>query len=435
VVDKRLEEILEALQDIAAGDLGRRLELSAARDELDAIGHAINVVGGELEFTTERLKRARDEAERTSDAKTVFLRNVSHDLRTPLAAILGMAQLLQVPGLDEGQRRQLCERIVANVHIQAGLLDELIDLSQVESGELAIEMLPIPAREVLGEVVTGLEATALRKGLALDLEPSDAAPAELLVLADRRRLRQILENVLGNAIKFTTQGRIVARAAREERDVAIDVVDTGIGIERSNVARIFEPFSQAEPSIGARFGGSGLGLALTRGLARRMGGDLALIATEPGVGTTFRLRLPAWQGGAPRGDVPVAALLAEHRALDELSILVVDDQDDIRTSLAALLRLRGASVVEAASGSEAIQRVQQARPDVILMDVRMPGIGGLEATRRLRAMGFGAPIVAVTADVSAAGGQGYQSAGFSAQMVKPIDVERLIVTIRGLLAG
>lgn len=430
--DPRLAAILDALQDIASGDLQRRLEISSAHDEIDAIAHAINVVGGELDFTTRRLQRARDEAERSSEAKTVFLRNISHDLRTPLSAVLGMAQLLQLPQLDTARRNDLYARIIANVRAQAELLDDLLDLSQVESGRLTIECVPMSLAPMLAEVISSVEISARHKGLQILLDP----PSELTVNADRKRLRQILVNIIGNAIKFTSQGAISVRAGSEGADVIVDVADTGIGIHPEHAERLFELFTQADASIAPRFGGSGLGLALARALARQMEGEITIVATALGTGTTFRLRLPRWQGPSANADDQAAsasAIARGERLLDGICVLVVDDQEDVRTPLVSLLVSRGATVVEAENGREAIERGLRPGLDVVLMDVRMPDISGLEATRRLRDLLVATPIIAVTADVVATHRKDYLDAGFTAHLAKPVEIEGLIALIHGVV--
>jgi signal transduction histidine kinase/CheY-like chemotaxis protein len=436
MADSRLPEILETLQDLAAGDMQRRIAISAAHDEIDAIAYAINAVAGELNFTTQQLRRARDEAQRASEAKTVFLRNVSHELRTPLSAILGMAQLLQKPGLSEARRHDLCAKIITNALAQAELLDDLVDLSQVEAGKMSIELQPLAADAVLAEVINSMEFAAERKGLVLIHEPPRSAPGDLTVHADRRRLRQILVNVIGNAIKFTSSGKVLGCVRREGRDVLIDITDTGIGIEPALVSHLFEPFTQAAPGIGASFGGSGLGLALARGLARQMAGDLAITDTAPHAGTTFRLRLPAVAGCKPVAiAAPAAQITAPQRALEGVRVLLADDERDLRMAIAALLAANGAAVCEASCGSEAIELGRRDDVHVILLDIRMPDIDGLEVSRRLRALGVRTPIAALTADVAAQLHHQYAEAGIDVQLAKPISIGRLVSEIRHLLAG
>lgn len=427
--DERLAQILDALQDLAAGELDRRLDISPAHDELDALAHAANVIGGELAFTTERLTRARDAAEQASKAKNLFLRNISHELRTPLSAILGIAELLQTPGLDDARRDALYARIVANVRVQLELLDDLLDLSQVESGKLALDPRQLDVHRLIAEVIESLEPSAETKGNTLTLAPDGA---DLRVIADPRRTRQILANLIGNAIKFTSHGHIAVRTVRQGTSVAIEVEDTGIGVDPAHVDRLFEQFMQADPSIARRFGGSGLGLALSRRLAREMGGDITIVSSSSGRGTTFRLTLPQPHAEADAPRAGARAAPAAPPALDGVCVLLVDDHEDIRTPVAMLLASRGATVYEAASGGEAIELGTRAEIALILMDVRMPDIDGLEATRRLRALGVRTPIVALTADVLVDDQDAYADAGCTTQFAKPIDIDRLTALIHGL---
>jgi CheY-like chemotaxis protein len=226
----------------------------------------------------------------------------------------------------------------------------------------------------------------------------------------------------------------VVRLARSGRDAIVEVADTGIGIDPAHVNGLFEPFMQADPGIASRFGGSGLGLALARALARDMGGDIDIVTTAPDEGTTVRLRLPEWQlvdtsqsPGEPASPPPA---LSE---LDGICVLLADDHDDVRTSLARLLTLCGATVCEARSGAEAIEIGSRPDVDLVLMDRRMPDINGLEATRRLRAMGVATPIVALTADVVDDRRHDAAGAGFTTNLAKPVDADRLVAMIRSLV--
>jgi signal transduction histidine kinase/ActR/RegA family two-component response regulator len=425
----RIQQILDALQDIAAGNLDTRIEISPAHDEIDAIAHAVNVVGGELAYTTLGLAKARTEAERANASKTEFLRNLSHELRTPLSVILGIAEVLSLPGIDEDRRVDLCARIISNARAQVELLDDLLDLAQVESGKLTVELRPHRVDELVHEVIESLEPAAQAKGLAL--RPLELVARER-VLADRRRTRQILVNIIGNAVKFTAHGEITVTAQVREHDIAIDIADTGIGMSVVQTTRVFEPFVQADASISGRFGGSGLGLALSRRLAREMAGDLVILATELGRGTTFRLTLPRWGVRDLADEQERRGHIAQHRDLGAVTILLVDDIEDVRAPTALLLSAFGARVIEAGGGREALELGQEPGLDLILMDVRMPDIDGLEVTRQLRARGVTTPIVALTADVLVEDPHAIADAGCTTQLTKPIDVDRLVEVIRHL---
>ena len=269
---ERFADLLDTLEHMAGGDLGQRVAISPAHDNIDAVAHAVNVLAGELQYAASDLRKAKDHAEEANRAKTVFLRNVSHEIRTPLSAILGIAQLLRSHDFAGAVRDDLFDRLLSNGQVLLGLVDELLDLSKVESGKLQFDCRPMSVSKAIADVLQLLGPDAHKKGLALS---AVAAPeAEDTVLADPRRVRQILMNLVGNAIKFTERGEVRVRWTDEESGrVHVDVSDTGIGLSPTRSEVLFEPFTQADASISSRFGGTGLGLALSRRLARAMGGD------------------------------------------------------------------------------------------------------------------------------------------------------------------
>ncbi|NVB82413.1 MAG: response regulator [Kofleriaceae bacterium] len=427
----RVASLLEALEQIAGGDLDRRIKVSGEHDELDAIAHAINVLVGELQIVTTGLRRAKEEAEAASLAKTMFLRNVSHEIRTPLTVVLGMSDLLASQNLPRPRVELFRERIFANGRALVGLLDELLDLAKVEAERIDFDLQPLLVAHLVAEVIASFEADAARKGIKLVVESATAEP--MRVFADKRRLRQIFMNILGNAVKFTERGHVAVRIARsaDASQVVIDIADTGIGMTPAQSRVLFEPFMQADATIGRRYGGSGLGLAISRRFTQGMGGTLDVIASAPGSGTTFRLALPATTTDA---SLPPSAAVHEHHDLRALRILVVEDHDDVRATTVELLRRAGAVVSETTDGLEAIDAAQRSAFDVILMDVRMPKLDGIEATRRLRARGLDVPIVALTADAVPEQRTECMSAGCSGYLPKPLDVAELI-TLLDDLAG
>jgi signal transduction histidine kinase/CheY-like chemotaxis protein len=436
---ERLAGLLDVLEDMAGGNVARRAPISPAHDELDALAHAVNVIVGELEYASADLRSAKERAEEANRAKTVFLRNVSHEMRTPLSAIMGLAQLLRSGDFAALRRDDLHQRILSNGRLLLGLVDELLDLSKIESGKLDIDPQPMSVANAIAEIRDVLENEAHAKGLELLAEvPPDANEA---ALADAKRVRQILMNLVGNAIKFTDRGEVRIRLSVDGRGQSVDVEvsDTGIGLSPEQGARLFEPFTQADPSISRRFGGTGLGLALSRRLARSMGGDLAIVGGAPGKGTTLRLSLPTASRTARARPEPVEAdgpdsskpLSSELRGL---RLLLAEDNPDIRIATTALLRCVGAEVVEAADGFEAVGLCTRDAFDVVLMDVRMPRLDGLEATRALRGLGVVVPIVALTADAVLEHRDECLAAGCSAHVPKPVDIDHLIGMIRGLVA-
>jgi signal transduction histidine kinase/CheY-like chemotaxis protein len=426
--DPRVTVLLEILERMAAGELDETIPISPRHDGLDAIAFGINALVGELRFSADHLRRAKEAAEHADQAKTAFVRNISHEIRTPITAILGAAQLLGDGKVATTQRLDLLARIRTNAQALLDLVDELLDLSKVVAGKLELEAAPMDPREVISDVVRSLAPQAEAKALRVILDGGDGVPA--IIASDRRRVRQILMNVVGNAIKFTQSGTIAIRLARAGDRLTIDVTDTGIGLTDGQRARLFVPFEQADPMIARTYGGTGLGLALSQRLAEGLGGGLELTASTPGAGTTFRITLaiphePAAEPArAPDGRAAFGA-----RSLDELAglaVLLVEDNADIRMAVYDLLELGGARVDQAAGGREAIDKVLAGRFDVVLMDVRMPDLDGLEATRTLRRRGCTLPIVALTADAVAEHRAECLAAGYDDYLVKPIDWGRLI---------
>ena len=357
----------------------------------------------------EETRRSLVEAQAASRAKSEFLANVSHEIRTPLNGVIGMSELLLTSELPADLRESLAV-IKTSADALRGLIDNILDLSKIEAGQLSLERLDFDPADTFGQVVGLLLPQALDKGIELRL--SIAADARERLYGDATRLRQILLNLVGNGIKFTAQGFVSLRVELAELagcDCALrfTVRDTGIGIAPEAQARLFEPFTQADSSITRRYGGTGLGLAITRRLIELMGGRINLEST-PGVGSTFRFVVPF-----DRAQAPAAATAATPRSLrsprsprspqEELRarfhVLLADDNATNRLIIARQLEVLGyrCSVVE--NGMEAVTAFSQERFDAVLMDCRMPVMDGYEATRLLRLQGQGVnvPIIAVTA--------------------------------------
>lgn len=432
---ERMATLLRALGRIAGGDLDSRIPISDKHDELDAIAHAINVLVGELQIVAEGLRRAKEEAEAASMAKTVFLRNVSHEIRTPLTVVLGTADLIASQSLPKARVEQLHERIVANGRALVTILDDLLDLAKVEAQRIDFEMGSVRVAQVASEVTTSFETVAARKKIALVFDANDARDA--CVVADEKRLRQILMNIVGNAVKFTDRGQVAVSLARapDGTQVFVDIADTGIGMTAAQARDVFEPFAQADPTIARRYGGSGLGLAISKRLAQGMGGTLEVAATAPGVGTTFRLALPATTAEPVIPMIAPSTEMQDRSPLRGLRILVVEDHPDVRATTVELLGRAGATICAAADGLDAVEAVGRAAFDAILMDVRMPRLDGIEATRRLRASGHTMPIIAVTADAVPEQRVECMSAGCNGYLSKPLDLQQLVALLDELVRG
>ena len=447
----RIATLLVILEQMAAGDAQKKLPTSPSRDELDAIAYGVNVLVGELRWADARLteaeqrrgaelQRSKEEAERANEAKGVFLRNASHEIRTPIAAILSIADLLALTDLSDHERFELVARLRANGEALLSLIGNVLDLSRLDAGKIALTEEPLPPIEVVRDVLKSLEAEAAKKriDIGLEVEPH----LDLEVVTDRQRLRQILVNLVGNAIKFTARGNVRVSLASIHSDdgpvLAIDVADTGVGIAPDRHPHLFEPFEQADITVSQTHGGTGLGLALSRRLAEQLGGALSLRHSSPGSGSTFRLTLSARRPEhvSPDGPpaLPATAPSSPSRVLDGVRILLAEDNPDMQLAIAKMLKSVGASVECAYDGREAVAKAMSRTFDIVLMDVRMARWDGLEATRLLRSEGYRLPIVALSAFVTTELQTVCLDAGCNAYLSKPFKLNDLIASIR-LLVG
>lgn len=416
----RLAEILKALEDMAAGELDRRAPISAAHDEIDAVAYAVNVLVGELHFTVERLARAEREAHEANEQKTIFLRNVSHELRTPLAAMLSYTYLLDRTPLNDKQREAL-ERLRVNAVALGDLIEDLLDLTRIEAGQLHLALEPVSPAEVAADVVQSLLPQAKSKGVTLMLSVARDLPNQ--IVTDGRRLRQILMNLVGNAVKFTDHGEVVVSLRAEDSSrLIVDVADTGIGLSETDQQRLFSAFVQTDKGRG----GMGIGLVLAKQLSRQLGGDLELVSSQVAHGSRFRLQLAIGHSG----DQPPPPSPGEPTVnLGGLSVLFAEDNPDILASYSILLEFFGCNVEKVSNGLEAINQALSRPFDVVLMDIQMPILDGLEATRRLRQIGCQVPIIALSAHAMKEDRQRFLDAGCNDHISKPIDIDQLVLRL------
>ena len=382
--------------------------------------------------------KAQKRAEAASDAKTHFLANMSHEIRTPLNAIMGFTELLMDPQISLDEKMRSVSIVRRNGHQLLKLVDEILDISKVEAGGLETESLEANVPELLNELKALMTVQAEKKGVDLIFEFSSRMPSK--VMTDATRLRQVLLNIIGNAIKFTEKGSVKVSGryftSMEGHSVLrFDVTDTGLGIDRESGERIFEPFSQADSSTTRMYGGTGLGLALSRRLARAMGGDVRLGRSQPGAGSTFeieiRVELPAsseWVNQASLSGETVAESARPWLTNQLLGkrILLAEDAEDNQYLIQQFLNRTGAIVDIASNGQEAIDKAMASDFDVVLMDIQMPLVDGYEATVHLRESGYKVPIIALTAHALIEEREKALSKGCNSHLTKPINRKVLI---------
>jgi signal transduction histidine kinase/DNA-binding NarL/FixJ family response regulator len=405
--------------------------------ELKRREYELTATKGRLEQQAAEMRALAEAAQQASEAKSRFLAMMSHEIRTPMNGVLGVLGMLADSPLEEGQRR-LVATARASADALLAILNDILDFSKIEAGQLQLEPVAFSPAELVGGVADLWAVPARAKGLALEVEIAPDAPA--WVRGDAGRIRQMLLNYASNAVKFTDAGRVTLAVGRRPGEAASPVLrfsvsDTGMGIPAARAAELFHDFRQLDASIARRHGGTGLGLAITKRLAEAMGGEVGF-TSRPGSGSTFWVDLPLPAAAAP---APVAAKV-EHGPLLTMdgrapAVLLVEDNATNQLVARAFLDRLGCRVEIAGNGAEAITAVARQRHDVILMDISMPVMDGLEATRRLRAGGVAVPIVAVTASASAGDAERFRAIGMDGCLLKPISLGGLRAALAEALAG
>ena len=391
---------------------------------------------------TAHLREAQRQAEAASEAKSVFLANMSHEIRTPFHGLLGMLSLLRDTGLNARQVDYLRTATESADHLLT-ILNDVLDMSLLESGRLTLTEEPVDLRDLLREVEALMRPQAQLKSLALHIDADPGVPEK--VRADRTRVKQILFNLVNNAVKFSDRGVVVVdlhRASGDDGREMLDfvVTDTGIGMDQPTLDRLFKRFSQGDESRSRRHGGTGLGLEISRSLARLMGGDVTA-KSVPGEGSSFSFRMPLQSlAPAPRPAVPQPAVTESALpGMGALRVLVAEDHPVNRQYMAALLEGMGHQPFFAGNGLEAVQAIREQRFDIVLMDLHMPLLDGVGATLSIRALPDGAaatvPIIALTADAFAQTRERCLMAGMNDFLAKPVSPERLSAMLRRLFGG
>jgi signal transduction histidine kinase/CheY-like chemotaxis protein len=453
-ISRPLAGAVDVLESVASGDLSRRAAV-LGDDDLGRMAAALNAATDasaralrDLEESNRALAKAMGDAQAASRAKTEFLANMSHEIRTPMTAILGYTDVLREECWGRQRSLEAIDVIRRSGDHLLEIINDILDISRIEANRIEIESVPVKPVHLIADVCSLMRVRSAAKGLTLEIAFRGSVPET--IRSDPTRLRQVLMNLIGNAVKFTERGGVELRVELDESDgacprLAFEVADTGVGIAPERIPQLFQPFSQADTSLSRRYGGTGLGLAISQRLVRLMGGDIDVQST-PGRGTTFRFSIPTGKldgvarivpqagssclaGGAAdavRGDPP--------SGFPACRILLAEDTPENQRLIEHVLRRAGATVAVVENGELAVDAALAARErgepfDLVVMDMQMPVLDGYSATRVLRQKGYDLPIVALTAHAMQGDRELCLSAGCDDYATKPIQRESLLALL------
>ncbi|MEJ2107439.1 MAG: response regulator [Acidiferrobacteraceae bacterium] len=447
LLTRRLDVLASTAQRFAAGEMEVRANLSGS-DEVAILGRAFDKMAQRVHEYVDELRRAhdelevrvqertaqladaRDEAIKANRSKSAFLANMSHEIRTPLTAIIGFSESLLDANQSMAERVDAIGTITRSGKHLLKIINDILDLSKIEADKLEIERIPVNPFEILADVESIVALMAQEKGLAFRIEYD--FPLPLQIQSDPLRLKQILINLCNNAIKFTHEGsvRIKVSCDRDAGALYFKVIDTGIGLSEEQASRLFEAFAQADTSTTRRYGGTGLGLHLSRELALKLGGDLTLDST-PEVGSCFTVRIAT-------GDLSQASwtdksftpkfspdVVHAPETLIAGRVLLAEDNIDNQRLISMYLKKAGADVIVANHGREAVEKARNGKFDMIITDIQMPVMNGLDATRAIRNNGYTGPVIALTAGAQRSDADACLEAGCTEFAAKPIDRQHL----------
>ncbi|AOS45355.1 Sensory/regulatory protein RpfC [Lacunisphaera limnophila] len=452
---RRTHNYAERVESTASGEIGELIESfnamlgtietktteleqarATAEGAKEQLEEANRTLEARVEDRTKLLAKAVKDAEEASKAKSSFLAKMSHELRTPLNAIIGYSEILREDAVDDGDTRTAedLDKVLNAARHLLGLINDVLDISKIEAGKMELYLENFDIAKTINEVIATAQPLIAKKGnvLALDCPPDTGS-----MLADATKLRQMLLNLLSNASKFTEKGTITLKVTRLPTEDAIDfaVIDTGIGMTPEQLSRLFQAFSQADASTTSKYGGTGLGLAISKQFAQMMNGDIT-VTSAAGVGSTFSIRLPLRvetkkpkivNQGSPR--------LTRSPFPDQKrpKILVVDDDKDIRTVITEILDQSGYEVFTAASGQQGLDLAGQILPNLIVLDLMMPGMDGWTVLTKLQHKPQLADIPVIILS-GASGLEMAMSLGAAAVLFKPVDANQLTAEIAAQLA-
>lgn len=426
-LSRSLMEINKAAKNLGHGNFSEMIPVHS-NDELGELASTLNQMTRDLEANILQ----RIQAENMNQLKTLFLANISHEIRTPLGVILGMTEIIKDENIPTSERRKYIEIIGNTGKNLTQIINDLLDITKVESGHLQIKKDKTDVTQVVQEVSDMLRIKAESNGDHLEIIKKNDIPAT--VFTDRSRLQQILINLVNNAIKFTSNGVVQIQYGISEGMLFFDIVDTGIGIPKDFQKQLFQIFSQLDPSSTRKYEGTGLGLALSKKIAQSLGGDIVLLKSEVDKGSTFRIKIDANLHEAGE----VLQKTNDENPKNELQlkdkrILIVDDSHDNQLLIELYLKKSGLLSDFADNGKIACEKVQKEQYDLVLMDMQMPIMDGYTATKAMRDAGFKKPIIALTAHAMSEDRNRCLSVGCNDYLTKPIDYSTLNASIIKLL--